>query len=94
MKPDSRCRISSFLSWSETDGGKTVAVDSQEGKVYHFNDAAADIWRLLDGKNTLSDIVARLSQKYDCPQKKLEKDTSAFLSKLFQDDLITLESAS
>ena len=87
MKLETRYKPSSFLSWREIDG-RTVAVDPQEGKAYHFNDVAATIWKSIDGHKSVAEIIERLAAHYESPAKKIQKDVISFLKELFQNDLI------
>ncbi len=75
------------LTWKIKDG-ETVIVDSQEGKVYHFNGSGAVIWdgvaKGLNG-NRISELVA---ETFEAPEKKILSDVVSFLSQLRAQDLI------
>lgn len=46
-------------------GEGAILFDADTGAVRILNETAAAIWRLVDGKRTLSEVLACLQQEYD-----------------------------
>ncbi|MCJ7443599.1 MAG: PqqD family protein [Methanotrichaceae archaeon] len=63
-------------------------IGNMEDELYTVNKNGKAIMKLLDGKNSLQDIVAELSEKYDAPPGELERDTIGFVQELFKRRLL------
>lgn len=75
------------LTWEIRDG-QAFIVDSQEGKVFHFNGVGAAIWAGIAEGLSGTQIAASISGSFEAPEKQILKDTAAFLSELRSQDLI------
>ena len=64
-----------------------VKVDS--GEVIHLNEVAAEIWRIIDGKRKISEIVDHVQKDFDVDREQAEKDTLEFIKSLSDINLIT-----
>lgn len=78
---------SDHLSWKILED-RTVVIDEQEGKLFHFNDTGAMIWNALDGQKNVTEIARALQGCFDSSFAQLEKDTKKFVDYLFQLELI------
>ena len=58
--------------------------------IYTLNPVAAFIWQLFDGKNSLSDILSRLTAFYDVAQEIAQEDLFAFVDVLLKADGVEL----
>lgn len=56
--------------------------------IYSVNPIAGDIWELLDGQRTLTDVKKALLDKYDVSPAELEKDLMEFIGQLKSENLI------
>jgi hypothetical protein len=59
---------------------KRKAADTKS--IYTLNEAAAFIWKLLDGKNPVSLITEKVAQEFAAEPSRTETDTIDFLSHL------------
>ncbi|MDP8216445.1 MAG: PqqD family protein [Candidatus Kaelpia imicola] len=50
--------------------------------LYTLNDVAARVWKLINGKKTLSEIKQILLKEFDTTRNELKKELSAFLKDL------------
>ncbi len=67
---------------------KAVMMSIANGQYYGFNEIATDIWESLDGALTVSELVSRLTGKYDVSKERCEESVIAFLTKLNSENLI------
>ena len=52
------------ISWKRLDD-RVVAVDTDNGDYYTFNEVASTIWVSLDENKTIDEIVALILEEYD-----------------------------
>jgi len=67
---------------------EAVLVLPQEGQVKVLNQVGARIWELLNGKRTVGEIAAILSQEYAVSQAIAENDTLEFLNDLWEKNML------
>lgn len=76
------------LVWREVDDG-VVIVSPVGGEVRALNKLGSDIWLLLDGSNTASDIIQSLQQSYpSITEQQLQDDYDAFVESLLARDML------
>jgi len=69
-------------------GGKSVAVDINNGKYYTFNETATLMWKCLkEGMNT-DEIVAKIISEFDIREDQVRKDLAHFKSDLESKNLL------
>lgn len=56
--------------------------------IYTLNAVANDIWNLLDGKRTISDIVTQLEQEYEIDADTLASDVARTIGELSGEGLV------
>jgi len=65
----------------------TSDVGDMEDELYTLNETGKDIWQRLDGKASLKDLIAQLSDEYDASFQEIEADvfglTAEFLKRKF-----------
>jgi len=65
----------------------TSNVGDMEDELYTLNETGKDIWHRLDGKTSLKDLIAQLSDEYDASFQEIEADvlglTAEFLKRKF-----------
>jgi len=73
---------------SRTLDGETVILRKEDWKCFLLNPTATYIWPLLNGRNSIKDVVGVLSVKYDLKIPAAEKDIKILLSYLKEQGLI------
>jgi hypothetical protein len=68
-------------------GGKTYL--SIKGRVFELDQISVKAWSLIDGINSLSDIVNSIAEEYDEKRKTVNSDIVTFLTDLKEKNLIT-----
>lgn len=66
---------------------KSGLVDGDEA-LYSLSPIAKEIWELLDGINTIGNVVDILSQSYDASFEEIKKDVLGFVSEMIQRKMI------
>jgi hypothetical protein len=56
--------------------------------IYTLNAVANEIWKLLDGKRTLNEIVSELSSEYEVEEATLTTDVLRVIDEMSQEDLV------
>lgn len=56
--------------------------------VMTFNDVGADVFMLLDGTNTIDDIVKKISEDYDVSAEVVKGDVERLIEKMRKYNLI------
>lgn len=69
--------------------GEAILVKVDSGEVIHLNEVAAEIWRIIDGKRKISEIVDHIQKDFDVDRKQAEKDTLEFIKSLSNINLVT-----
>ena len=59
-----------------------------EDDLYALNETGKAIWKLLDGRAKVKDIVENLSREYDADESKIEEDVIGLLSELLKRKII------
>jgi hypothetical protein len=65
-----------------------------ENEPYFLNTTGQIIWRKLDGRKKLQDVVKALSAEFRTPAKVIEKDVAAFVKKLVERKFLVMVSES
>jgi len=50
--------------------------------IYNLNEVGATIWKLLDGKTTVSQLVEAIQEEYEVSKEEAEKDAFEFLESI------------
>jgi hypothetical protein len=82
------------LAWRRIDGETVIIpLDDQtpeSEKIDFLNETGTRIWELIDGKNTVKDIVKKILEEYDIDEKEAEKEVISFIEKLNEKNLIKI----
>ncbi|HNQ50586.1 MAG TPA: PqqD family protein [Candidatus Omnitrophota bacterium] len=70
------------------DGSRGVVIDPYRRTLVRLNEAARQIWDLLDGKTSCAGIISRLTEAFDADAREIEKDAEAFLTELLRREMI------
>lgn len=57
-------KVSDNISWKQLSS-RVVAVDTNNGDYYTFNEVASTIWAAVSENKTTEEIVAQIMQEYD-----------------------------
>ena len=60
------------IAWSEL-GEEIVLLDIEEGDYYTLNQVSAEIWKLADGKHTISEIVEDIFALYEADKEHIRR---------------------
>jgi len=82
------------LAWRIIDN-ETVIIPldeqtSDSEKINFLNETGTRIWKLIDGKNSIKDIVVRIVKEYEIDEKEAEKEVMDFVKKLQRKNLVKL----
>ncbi len=74
------------LAWRVIDGEAVVIPlenQSEEGeKLDIFNETATKIWELIDGKNTIKDIIKKIIDEYDIKPDEAQSQIKKLISEM------------
>jgi len=83
------------LAWRIIDGEVVVIpleAQPKEGeKLTSFNETASRIWELIDGKNSVEEIIKKIIDEYDVELKEARSQVKNFLDNLSQKKLIDFQ---
>lgn len=79
---------SNFLT--KTIGSRSILVDNSNFKMIAVNETGNLILELLNGKNSVDELVGKLCRYYDLPVDVIEEYICEYISKLYSDGLIYL----
>ncbi|MGD8535051.1 MAG: PqqD family protein [Candidatus Aminicenantes bacterium] len=68
--------------------GEAILVKVDSGEVIHLNEVAAEIWRIIDGKRKISEIIDHIQKDFDVEREQSEKDTLEFIKSLSDINLV------
>jgi Coenzyme PQQ synthesis protein D (PqqD) len=66
-----------------------AGIGDTEDELYTLNETAHAIWRQLDGRRTLGDVVAALAEPYEGPRATLEADVVGFATEMTRRGILT-----
>ncbi len=72
--------------WNIVDD-EVVLLNLDSGHYYSLNESGRRIWELLDGKNTIPDIVNIICNEFDIEQKKAADDINSLVDDLLKEKL-------
>ena len=59
-----------------------AGIGDMEDELFTLNETGKEIWRLLNGKNTLDEVVTTLSTKYNANPREIEEDVIGLVQEL------------
>ena len=68
--------------------GETLVLNDQHGYIHQLNETASFVWRHCDGRSSLSDIVHRLTEKFDVESDIAANDVKEIIEKLCESRLL------
>ena len=85
---DSMCLAKNKDVVSQRVKDQTVLFHLDRGDYFALNAVGAQAWDLLDGKRTVADISAQLSEEYDAPAEVIASDVHSLFENLTKAGLL------
>ena len=63
-------------------------VGNIEDDMYSLNNTGKDVWKRLNGKKTLGDIIKEISLEYNAPYKQIKEDVVSLMLNLLEKKII------
>ena len=76
-------------AWRVYDG-EAVIVSPEDSTLHTLNEVGTLVWEAADGRTPVTDIVARVCERYDVETRAAERDVEAFVERLIEQRLITI----
>ena len=74
--------------------GTLVAVSPESDKIVTLNESAAELWALIDGKRTLTEIIVLFAAHFDVESldelSQIEKDVLEIVDKFLEKQLVEI----
>lgn len=61
-----------------------AGIGDMEDALYSLNETGRAIWERLDGRKSLRQVAAELSQEYDAPGEEIEQDAIGLVGELLR----------
>lgn len=71
-------------------GGCVVLLSPDQSEVLVLNETASDVWRLVDGELTLSDIVSLLARAYGMDPQAICDEVAATIHRFEENGLVSV----
>jgi hypothetical protein len=62
----------------------TSNVGDMEDELYSLNETGKEIWDRLDGKTSLKDVIAQISDEYDATLQEIEADVFGLMKEFLK----------
>jgi hypothetical protein len=62
----------------------TSNVGDMEDELYSLNETGKEIWDRLDGKTSLKDVIAQISDEYDATLQEIEADVIGLMKEFLK----------
>ena len=69
---------------------EAVLILPEQGKVKVINEVGAAIWTLLDGKNSIQQIIEEICTQFDVDEATAEMDTLKFIGDLIEREIVRI----
>jgi len=66
----------------------TSGVGDMEDDLFSMNETGTKIWKMLDGKKTVTEVVAALSGEYQAESGEIERDVTGIVEELLKRRMI------
>lgn len=86
-------RVNSPKVIQETIDGEVVIVNLDNGNYYSLDNVGADIWSLIESGAAVSEVVDRITHRYEGNHADIENAVSQFVAALQQEALIDPDGA-
>ena len=72
----------------ETIDGEAVIINLMSGRYYSVQGSGAEIWNLIDGRDSVGQAAQWLAQRYSLPETDMQDVVARFLAQLTEEGLI------
>ena len=76
------------IPWNVVDD-EVVLLNLDSGHYYSLNESGRRIWELLDGENTIPDIIGVICEEFNVDQEKAVKDINELIDELLNEKLVS-----
>jgi len=95
IKKDGKYRRSEDVEFREIDGEIIIVpahrgISAREDVLFTLTDTGKLIWILLDGSNTVQQVIDRVCEQYEAQEEQVARDVVAFLEELAVQGMITV----
>lgn len=88
------CRFKTIDTHLYSDlGDEAVILNLSDGKYYGLNSVGVTIWKALDVPRSAVEIEAKVFEEFEVDQDTCHRETLAFLEKMVEEGLVTVENA-
>lgn len=77
------------LLWRNYDG-EVLIIREENSDIYMLNSVASHIWKIVDGRSSLEDIVISVCDHFDVDRTTAIRDVVAFVSDLVDKNLLKI----
>ncbi len=89
------CRPSGDVVAREIEGDIVIVplvagIGDADDELYTLNETGHAVWRALDGRRTLAEVVDELEQAFDAPRATLEADVVGFAAEMVRRGILTI----
>jgi hypothetical protein len=71
----------------------TSGVGDMEDDLFSMNESGTEIWKMLDGKRTLQEIVDVLARQYQAESEEIAQDVAGIVTELLKRKMLVEASA-
>lgn len=86
MENESIVKRGDDTPWNIVDD-EVVLLNLDSGHYYSLNESGRRVWELLDGENTIPDIIKTLCEEFDVEQQEAAKDVNTLIDELLKEKL-------
>lgn len=76
------------VPWRIIDG-EAIIVQVDNAEVIHLNKVGTFIWKNIEGKKKISDLIEDVCQNFDVDKDSAKKDVLEFIDEMVKKDLIS-----
>lgn len=69
---------------------EAVIVTPQDGVARVLNDVGSRVWQLMDGENTLKNIIDTIAEEFQVTQERVQEDILVFIEELRAKRLVVI----
>lgn len=96
LSSDAICGVSPDVVAREIEGDIIIVplvagIGDADDELYTLNETGGAVWRLLDGRRTLAEIVQELSQEFEAAASVLQEDVLGFATEMVRRGILTVK---
>jgi hypothetical protein len=76
------------IPWNIVDD-EAVLLNLDSGHYYSLNESGRRIWELLDGNNTISDVISAICEEFCVKRENAAKDINTLVDELLEEKLVS-----